>query len=125
VDKVVSAPAEAVLDMTDGSSLAVTGFGLCGIRSLPIRAALAGGATNLVTVNNICGVDDRRLRCLRYTKVFGSDWPVCRVAATHSQVVEPCQRRSRTAFNVAAQRRAACSAVRAHKLKLPDADIGD
>jgi 3-oxoacid CoA-transferase subunit A len=58
VDKVVGTPTEAVRDITDGSSLAVGGFGLCGIPSLLIGAVLAGGAIDLVTVSNNCGVDD-------------------------------------------------------------------
>ena len=58
MDKVVGTPTEAVRDITDGSSLAVGGFGLCGIPSLLIGAVLAGGAIDLVTVSNNCGVDD-------------------------------------------------------------------
>ena len=33
MDKVVSTPADAVADITDGATLAVGGFGLCGIPS--------------------------------------------------------------------------------------------
>lgn len=58
MNKVVNDAAQAVQDIGDGSSLAVGGFGLCGIPSLLIEAVLSGGATNLETVSNNCGVDD-------------------------------------------------------------------
>ncbi len=68
VDKVVDSPSEAVRDIADGSSLAVGGFGLCGIPSLLIEAVLASGVTNLVTVSNNCGVDDWGLGVLLAAK---------------------------------------------------------
>lgn len=57
VDKVFPDAAAAVADITDGSSLAVGGFGLNGIPHHLIAALLAAGATGLVTVSNNCGVD--------------------------------------------------------------------
>ncbi len=57
MNKVVADPAEAVADISDGSSLAVGGFGLCGIPHVLIGALLEQGATALVTVSNNCGVD--------------------------------------------------------------------
>jgi 3-oxoacid CoA-transferase subunit A len=57
VDKVVSSAAEAVADIPDGASLAVGGFGLCGIPQELIRALLEAGTTDLATVSNNCGVD--------------------------------------------------------------------
>ena len=57
MDKVVRDPAAAVADIPSGASLAVGGFGLCGIPHVLIAALLAGGATDLVTVSNNCGVD--------------------------------------------------------------------
>jgi 3-oxoacid CoA-transferase subunit A len=57
MDKVVATAAEAVLDISDGASLAVGGFGLCGIPSVLIEALLVLGSTNLATVSNNCGVD--------------------------------------------------------------------
>jgi len=57
VDKVVRTAVEAVEDITSGSSLAVGGFGLCGIPQALIDALLAAGATDLETVSNNCGVD--------------------------------------------------------------------
>ena len=47
----------AVRDIVSGSSLAVGGFGLCGIPSALIEALLETGATDLETVSNNCGVD--------------------------------------------------------------------
>jgi 3-oxoacid CoA-transferase subunit A len=58
VDKVMASAAEAVADITDGASLAVGGFGLCGIPVDLIDAVLAQGATGLRVVSNNCGVDD-------------------------------------------------------------------
>jgi 3-oxoacid CoA-transferase subunit A len=58
VDKVVQSAAEAVADITSGSSLAVGGFGLCGIPTVLIQALLDAGVTDLEAVSNNCGVDD-------------------------------------------------------------------
>lgn len=58
MDKVVASAAEAVADIADGSTLAVGGFGLCGIPSVLIEALLDSGATDLEAVSNNCGVDD-------------------------------------------------------------------
>src|SRR5665213_2205792 len=57
MDKVVDTAAQAVQDIRSGSSLAVGGFGLCGIPTALIEALLASGATDLETVSNNCGVD--------------------------------------------------------------------
>jgi 3-oxoacid CoA-transferase subunit A len=58
VDKVVASAAEAVADIPDGATLAVGGFGLCGIPSVLIEALLEAGTTDLEAVSNNCGVDD-------------------------------------------------------------------
>ncbi len=58
MDKVVSSAAEAVADVASGSSIAVGGFGLCGIPSVLIAELLAAGVTDLSVVSNNCGVDD-------------------------------------------------------------------
>jgi 3-oxoacid CoA-transferase subunit A len=58
MDKVVHSAAEAVADIRDGSSIAVGGFGLCGIPSVLIRAVLDAGVTDLEVISNNCGVDD-------------------------------------------------------------------
>lgn len=57
IDKVVASAAEAVADITDGSSLAVGGFGMSGVPVTLIEALLAQGATDLETVSNNLGVD--------------------------------------------------------------------
>jgi 3-oxoacid CoA-transferase subunit A len=57
IDKVVATPADAVADIPEGASLAVGGFGLCGIPEALIEALLALGVTDLVTVSNNCGVE--------------------------------------------------------------------
>jgi 3-oxoacid CoA-transferase subunit A len=58
MDKVVRTAAEAVSDIVSGSSLAVGGFGLCGVPSVLIQALLDAGVTDLAAVSNNCGVDD-------------------------------------------------------------------
>ena len=58
MDKVVASAADAVADIGDGSSLAVGGFGLCGIPSVLIAALHEQGAKDLDVVSNNCGVDD-------------------------------------------------------------------
>jgi 3-oxoacid CoA-transferase subunit A len=58
MDKVVASAAEAVADIPSGASLAVGGFGLCGIPSALIEALLNAGVDELEAVSNNCGVDD-------------------------------------------------------------------
>jgi len=53
----VGSAAEAVADIGSGASLAVGGFGLCGIPSALIEALLELGVDRLETVSNNCGVD--------------------------------------------------------------------
>ncbi|MFD6856283.1 CoA transferase subunit A [Rhodococcus sp. NPDC060090] len=57
MDKVVASAAEAVVDIPDGVTIAVGGFGLVGIPEFLINALLDQGATNLETVSNNCGTD--------------------------------------------------------------------
>lgn len=68
MDKVVDTPTHAVHDIPSGASLAVGGFGLCGIPSALIAALLAGEATDFETVSNNCGVDEWGLGQLLYAK---------------------------------------------------------
>jgi 3-oxoacid CoA-transferase subunit A len=68
VDKVVASAAEAVADIASGSSLAVGGFGLCGIPSVLIDALLEQGADELEAVSNNCGVDEWGLGRLLFAK---------------------------------------------------------
>ena len=58
MSKVVTSAREAVTDIASGSSIAVGGFGLCGIPSVLIAALLESKPTNLDVVSNNCGVDD-------------------------------------------------------------------
>lgn len=68
MDKVVGTASEAVQDIGNGASLAVGGFGLCGIPSALIEALLVSGASDLVTVSNNCGVDEWGLGILLSAK---------------------------------------------------------
>ena len=68
MDKVVASAAEAVADIASGSSLAVGGFGLCGIPTALIEALLDAGVTDLETVSNNCGVDQWGLGMLLSAK---------------------------------------------------------
>jgi 3-oxoacid CoA-transferase subunit A len=57
VDKVVASPADAVTGIPSGASLAVGGFGLCGVPQTLIEALDETGVGDLWTVSNNCGVD--------------------------------------------------------------------
>ena len=57
MDKTVPSPAEAVADIADGASLAVGGFGLCGIPSVLIAALLESGVN--VSAEDSAAVDAR------------------------------------------------------------------
>src|SRR5215469_9925847 len=58
MDKVVTSAEAAVADIRDGATLAVGGFGLCGIPSVLIQAVLEAGTRGLEVVSNNAGVDD-------------------------------------------------------------------
>ncbi|WP_059007546.1 CoA transferase subunit A [Streptomyces specialis] len=64
MNKVIHSAAEAVADIGDGASLAVGGFGLCGVPETLIRAVHDRGATGLRLASNNCGVDGRGLGIL-------------------------------------------------------------
>jgi 3-oxoacid CoA-transferase subunit A len=66
MDKVVASAREAVADIGDGATLAVGGFGLCGVPVALIDALLEQGAAELTTISNNCGVDDQALGVLLY-----------------------------------------------------------
>ena len=68
MDKVVSDPAAAVADIASGATLAVGGFGLCGIPSVLIQALLDAGVDDLSVVSNNCGVDEWGLGVLLMAK---------------------------------------------------------
>jgi 3-oxoacid CoA-transferase subunit A len=58
MDKVVTSAAGAVADIPDGATIAVGGFGLCGIPSVLIQALLEAGTTDLEAFSNNAGVDE-------------------------------------------------------------------
>ena len=58
MDKVVSSAAQAVSDIPHGATVAVGGFGLCGIPSVLIEALLESGVSDLEVFSNNAGVDD-------------------------------------------------------------------
>ena len=64
MDKVVASAAEAVADLASGSTLAVGGFGLCGVPAVLIDAVLAAGTDDLQVVSNNAGVDGAGLGLL-------------------------------------------------------------
>ena len=76
MDKTVGSASEAVTDIFSGSSLAVGGFGLCGVPESLIESLLDTGADDLRTVSNNCGVDQSGLSMLlgakRISRTTGS-----------------------------------------------------
>ncbi|MDP9427968.1 MAG: CoA transferase subunit A [Actinomycetota bacterium] len=68
MDKVVRTPAEAIAAIGDGASLAVGGFGLCGIPGVLLQALLDAGPRDLRVVSNNCGVDDWGLGLLLHAR---------------------------------------------------------
>jgi 3-oxoacid CoA-transferase subunit A len=58
MDKTIGSAAAAVAQIPSGATLAVGGFGLCGIPSVLIQALLESGAGDLEVVSNNAGVDD-------------------------------------------------------------------
>src|ERR1700733_2874949 len=57
MNKVVANADEAVRDISDGATIMVGGFGLCGIPENLIRALSRKGVKNLTTMSNNAGVD--------------------------------------------------------------------
>jgi len=76
MDKTFASAALAVADIDDGSSLAVGGFGLCGIPSTLIKAVYEEGPSELQVVSNNCGTDHHGLGLLlvagRIARITGS-----------------------------------------------------
>jgi 3-oxoacid CoA-transferase len=58
INKVIKDAAAAVADITDGSTLMLGGFGLCGIPENCINALLDTGVKDLTCISNNAGVDD-------------------------------------------------------------------
>jgi 3-oxoacid CoA-transferase subunit A len=57
VNKLVASADEAVRDISDGATLMLGGFGLCGIPELLIAALVRKGVKGLRTISNNMGVD--------------------------------------------------------------------
>ncbi|OBJ10590.1 CoA transferase subunit A [Mycobacterium sp. 1465703.0] len=76
LNKLVDSALEAVADISDGSSVAVGGFGLAGIPWFVIDALLEQGARDLTIVSNNCGIDGaglgRLLDARRISRVIAS-----------------------------------------------------
>ncbi|MFJ8979505.1 CoA transferase subunit A [Streptomyces sp. NPDC102282] len=76
MDKTAASAGQAVAGIRDGASLAVGGFGLCGIPTALISALYVQGAKDLRVVSNNCGTDEHGLGVLlgagRIARVTGS-----------------------------------------------------
>jgi 3-oxoacid CoA-transferase subunit A len=58
INKVVSSAQEALRDITDGATLMVGGFGLCGLPENSLNELLRKGVRNLTCISNNAGLDD-------------------------------------------------------------------
>ena len=63
MDKTVATAQEAVADIVAGSTIAVGGFGLCGIPSVLLEALLRSDADDLEVFSNNAGVEDAGVAC--------------------------------------------------------------
>ncbi len=68
MDKVVRSAAEAVADIRPGATIAVGGFGLCGVPDVLIAALHDAGVDDLRLISNNCGVDKAGLGILLHDK---------------------------------------------------------
>src|SRR5271165_3695163 len=57
MNKVVANAAEAIRDVSDGATIMIGGFGLCGMPENLIRALARKGTKNLKTISNNVGID--------------------------------------------------------------------
>src|SRR5262245_28335020 len=64
MNKVVGSADEAIRDVSDGASIMIGGFGLCGMPENLIRALVRKGTRNLTTISNNAGVDGQGLGLL-------------------------------------------------------------
>lgn len=58
MNKVVASASEVIAAIPDGATLAVGGFGVCGVPAVLIQGLLEAGASDLEVVSNNAGVDD-------------------------------------------------------------------
>ncbi|HET7753841.1 MAG TPA: CoA transferase subunit A [Anaeromyxobacteraceae bacterium] len=68
MNKLVSSADEAIADLTDGMTVMVGGFGLCGNPENLIRALHRKGAKDLTVISNNCGTTDQGLGILLQAK---------------------------------------------------------
>ena len=66
--QVYTSYADVVSDIEDGATIAVGGFGLCGIPENLIQALVTKGVKDLTIISNNCGVDDFGLGLLLENK---------------------------------------------------------
>jgi 3-oxoadipate CoA-transferase, alpha subunit len=64
IDKIVTSPAAAVTDISDGATVMIGGFGTAGMPAELIDALIAQGARNLTIVNNNAGNGETGLAAL-------------------------------------------------------------
>ena len=67
MSKLISA-ADAVADIPNGATIAVGGFGVCGIPQILLEQLRDQGATDLEAVSNNAGLDNRGLGMLLGTR---------------------------------------------------------
>lgn len=68
MNKVYKSAADALYDITDGATIMLGGFGLCGIPENSIQALVQKGTKNLTCISNNAGVDDFGLGLLLHTR---------------------------------------------------------
>lgn len=68
MNKIVSGADEAILDINNGATIMLGGFGLCGIPENCINALKRKGCTGLTCISNNAGVDDFGLGLLLKTR---------------------------------------------------------
>src|SRR5690606_33828955 len=68
INKVVNNADEAIHDISDGMTLMLGGFGLCGIPENCINALVRKGVKNLTCISNNAGVDDFGIGLMLQTK---------------------------------------------------------
>jgi 3-oxoacid CoA-transferase subunit A len=68
MNKIYSNALDAIQDISNGSTIMVGGFGLCGIPENSISALVKTGVRNLVCISNNAGVDDFGLGYLLKTR---------------------------------------------------------
>ena len=68
INKKVSGADEAIRDITNGSTLMLGGFGLCGIPENCIATLVSKGVKELTCISNNAGVDDFGIGLLLKTR---------------------------------------------------------